>query len=250
VARKREAASNAEWKLWGERDPFWGVSTLPGRHRSGENPWTPEEFYAFGAQDWADFREQWARFGLQRGTCVEIGCGAGRLTMHLAAEFDQVIGVDVAEGMLDVAREHVRAANVNFRASNGIDLPVETASADAVLSTHVFQHLDSLELGEANFAEIARVLRPGGSAFIHLPLYWLPGGFTHHLEPVLALSRRLAAARAALQRRRGKLLMRELGYSADWLFSELPRLGFSKIEIVVFATSAHNDPHPCVLLRR
>ncbi len=73
------------------------------------------------------------------------------MTRAMADDFAEVIGVDVSEGMLRVAREHVQRPNVDFRLGDGITFPVE--SADAVFSTHVFQHFESLPLARANFAE-------------------------------------------------------------------------------------------------
>jgi hypothetical protein len=35
-----------------------------------------------------------------------------------------------------------------------------------------------------------------------------------------------------------------------WLYSELPKLGFSDIELCVFQLTSSHDPHPCVLVRK
>lgn len=244
-----EPASNIEWRQWGKVDPFWAVAAWPDRQRSGNNPWTPEDFYDLGSKDWADFRAHWGSYGVARGLCVEIGCGAGRLTMHIAKDFEEVVGVDVSEGMLRVAREYVTAPNVILRLCDGVRIPVATATADGVFSCHVFQHFESLEVARANFAEVARVLRPGGSALIHLPMYWLPRGLPL-AERVLALRKRLGDVHAKMQRRKGKLLMRGLSYPVDWLLRELPPLGFSEVAMEVFATSSNGSVHPCVLMRR
>jgi ubiquinone/menaquinone biosynthesis C-methylase UbiE len=169
--------------------------------------------------------------------------------MHIADDFDEVIGIDVSDGMLQVARAHVHAANVDFHRCNGVEIPFATAAADAVFSTHVFQHLDSLELARATFAEVARVLRPGASTMIHLPMYRLPRGFSS-VERALVVRHWRDTTRAKRRRRAGKPFMRGLIYSWEWLFQELPRLGFSDIEILVFATASNNDPHSYVLARR
>ena len=41
---------------------------------------------------------------VSRGRALDFGCGAGRLTRALAARFESVVGVDVADAMLDKAR--------------------------------------------------------------------------------------------------------------------------------------------------
>lgn len=249
VHRPPEAASNAEWKRWGDTDPFYAVAAWEGRQQGGPDAWTPEEFYDLGLKDWGDFRSHWDAYGRRSGSCIEIGCGAGRLTMHMTNDFDEVVGIDVSEGMLRVARTYISAQNAKFQLSNGIDLPVDTASADAVFSTHVFQHFDSHELALANFAEVARVLRSGASAMIHLPMYQWPNGLGV-MERVLDARRLLGDMRAKSRRRQGRLLMRGLTYSWDWIFRELSVLGFSSVEICVFQTSSNLDQHAYVLMRR
>ncbi len=169
--------------------------------------------------------------------------------MHLAADFTGVIGLDVSEGMLRVARAHISASNVRFRLSNGMEIPEADASADAVFSTHVFQHLESLDLALANFAEVARVLRPEATAMIHLPMYQLPSGLSV-LDSIVAARHRLSTIRARVRRRRRKPLMRGLTFSWAWLFRELPNLGFSNIQVIVFATPSNDAIHPCVLVTR
>jgi SAM-dependent methyltransferase len=249
MARPDKAPSNVEWRRWGDDDPFYGVASWSGRQRDGANPWTADDFYALGVSDWADFRDRWSRYGVNFGRVIEIGCGAGRLTRAIAANVASVIGVDVSEGMISVAKAHVPEPNVEFRLGDGISLPVETATADGVFSAHVFQHLDSLDLARANFAEIARILKPGGTMMIHLPIMVPPIGLPG-IGPALAMKRRLGDLRAAVRRRRGAPLMRGMQYPWDWLSQELPGLGLADVELVVFAMKSNGGDHPCVLARR
>ena len=57
--------SNVEWQAWGEPDPLFGVASLTGRNRKGEHPWTDAEFYALGAESWAQYSHQWERYGVK-----------------------------------------------------------------------------------------------------------------------------------------------------------------------------------------
>ena len=78
------------------------------------------------------------------GTCVEVGCGPGRMTGALAERFDRVLALDVSPAMLEQARAHVTAANVTFLAVPGDRLEgVDDGSADAVVCYLVLQHLPS-----------------------------------------------------------------------------------------------------------
>ena len=241
------AASNVEWQQWGEDDPFYGVASWPGRQRDGVTPWTAEPFYALGQSDWEDFRRRWMSYGLTLGRCVEVGCGAGRMTLAMGNDFAEVIGVDVSEGMLRVARQHIQRPNVDFRLGDGLTLPVE--SADAVFSAHVFQHLESLALARANFAEAGRILVPGGTMMIHLPVYWPPRGIPG-IGTAMALRQRFADVRATIRRRRGRPLMRGLQYPWQWLLRELSTLGFVDVELVAFPVQSNDEHHVCVLARK
>lgn len=243
------APSNIEWQRWGRDDPFYGVAAWPGRQRGGSNPWTAQGFYALGQSLWADFRKRWVAYGLDFGHVVDIGCGAGRLTKAMAADFERVIGVDVSDGMLDVARAQIVEPNVELKLGDGINLPIETSTVDAAFSAHVFQHLDSLALAHANFSEITRVLKPGGTMMVHLPVVMPPTGVPGALR-LLAARKRMDDVRARLRRRRGAPLMRWLQYPWPWLVRELPALGLADVELAVFVNAGNGIEHACVLARR
>jgi ubiquinone/menaquinone biosynthesis C-methylase UbiE len=249
MGRIEKAPSNIEWRKWGEVDPFYGVASWSGRERGGANPWTAEEFFALGLSDWADFRDRWVRYGVKFGRVVDLGCGAGRLTRFMAGDFARVVGVDVSKGMLEMARSHVPDANVDLRQGDGVTLPVESATADGVFSAHVFQHFDSLALALTNFTEVARVLKPGGTMMVHLPVVIPPVGLPGIL-PVLAAKRKIGQLLATAQRRRGAPLMRGLQYPWGWLRRELRTLGLVDVELVVFAAKSNGGDHACVLARR
>jgi len=100
--------SNIEWKQWGKFDPLYAVSSWDGKQKDGPKPWTDNEFYSLGASDWADFYDHWKRYGFQGGHCLEIGCGAGRITRHLANSFQMVTALDVSENMMQYAFRKVR----------------------------------------------------------------------------------------------------------------------------------------------
>ena len=127
------------------------------------------------------------------GTCVEVGCGPGRMTAALAERFDRVLALDVSPAMLEQARAHVTATNVTFLAVPGDRLEgIEDRSADAVVCYLVLQHLPSREVVCAYLREFARVLAPQGEAYIQLPvLQGAAGRLRRALRtPLLRLARR------------------------------------------------------------
>ena len=112
------------------------------------------------------------------GTCVEVGCGPGRMTADLARRFDRVIALDVSPAMLAQARERLVAehvSNVELVAVGGERLDgVADAVADTLVCYLVLQHLPSARAVERYVHEFGRVLHPRGAAFVQLPL--LHGG--------------------------------------------------------------------------
>ncbi len=248
------AKSNAEWKQWGEKDPLYGVASWDKRGVNDESPWTADDFYALGASDWSDFQAQWVSYGVTPGACVEIGCGAARLTRPMAQYFEHVHGVDVAPGMLKKAQEVVNGLPVTLHLSDGLTLPLESEHADAVFSTHVFQHLDNDDDARANWREIARVLKPGGTFLIHLPVHQWPGGL-ESLQGVYAARRRLGDYRATRARRKmeaGKRppIMRGQSYAWNQLEPLLEELNFVDIELRFFRVKVNSGQHAIVLGRK
>jgi SAM-dependent methyltransferase len=147
----------------------------------------------------------------QRGTCVEVGCGPGRMTGALAERFDRVVAVDVSPAMLDRARAEVTAPSVEFRAVSGDRLDsVEDGTADALVCYLVLQHLPSARVVRSYLREFARVLAPDGEAFIQVPvLVGAAGRIRRALRaPLLKLARRPERGAAF---RGFRLTRRELG---------------------------------------
>jgi len=98
-------------------------------------------------------------------TVLDIGCGAG-MDLLLAARRvgprGLAIGVDMTEAMRQRARSAAAEAGlqqVNVRGGDATALPVPDASVDVVISNGVLNLVP--EKGKA-FAEIVRVMRPGG----------------------------------------------------------------------------------------
>jgi SAM-dependent methyltransferase len=103
---------------------------------------------------------------LQAGeTVLDIGCGAGMdllLAARCVGPAGRAIGVDMTDAMVDRASTSARdlgLAQVEVRKGDATSLPVETASIDIVISNGVINLVPEKERA---FAEIVRVLKPGG----------------------------------------------------------------------------------------
>jgi ubiquinone/menaquinone biosynthesis C-methylase UbiE len=127
------------------------------------------------------------------GTCVEVGCGPGRMTGALAERFDEVTALDVSPAMLEQARANVPASNVRFVAVGGERLDgVEDATADVLVCYLVVQHLPSARVVSSYLAEFARVLAPAGEAFVQVPVLdgWIGRARRAIRTPLLRFARR------------------------------------------------------------
>jgi ubiquinone/menaquinone biosynthesis C-methylase UbiE len=246
-----ELASNIEWKKWGKEDPFWSVANWANKQRDGSAPWTSEEFYAVGASDWQDFSRQWDQYGFDRRSCLEIGCGTGRITKHLTSTFDRVLAVDVSEDMIELARLAVDS-DVEFSLIDGLNLPWNDRSVHSIFSTHVVQHVDNVEIGYRYFREFYRVLDYGGSIMIHLPVYQFPrdGRAAGLLQTIYAMFRWANAKRAMLKRKAGAKIMRWTSYPVPDLTGYLTQLGFRDIEFRTMSVSSNGAAYSFVLARK
>ena len=95
---------------------------------------------------------------------LELGSGSGIQLKFISCVAKSAVGIDVQDGQYS---EH-RIADV--RDYDGKTIPFPDASFDLVFSSHVLEHLtDEPRL----YSEMARVLRPGGTAIHVVPTsYW------------------------------------------------------------------------------
>jgi SAM-dependent methyltransferase len=108
------------------------------------------------------------------GTVLDLGCGAGDSVDQFRDVNPSVawVGADV-ESSPEVARR--TRADAEFRTFDGVHIPAGDGELDAVYCKQVLEHVRS---PEPLLAEVARVLRPGGSF----------AGSTSQLEPFHSLS--------------------------------------------------------------
>src|SRR6266550_5529611 len=90
---------------------------------------------------------------------LDVGCGTGKLLRraHISWPQAQLIGVDPANGMIELAKR--LTPNATFFTGMAEALPLQDASVDLALSTTSFHHWQDQAAG---IREIVRVLRPGG----------------------------------------------------------------------------------------
>ncbi len=250
--------SNFEWRAWGKVDPLYGVATIPDKSIDGAAPWTDEAFYRLGEADWNSFYPWWEKYGVSRELCLEIGCGAGRMTRQLAKYFGAVVGVDVSPGMIEYARAHLDPSIVTLHATDGLRLPLADDAVSAVFSVHVFQHFDTRGDAAQLVREVFRVMKPGATLMIHLPVIVWPWGRFASVHPMLdGMTTRLTGMAVALNRLSYSLHlkkqppMRRIWFESGWLHKTMLALGFSDITVqLVFGESPMNWQHSFLFARK
>jgi ubiquinone/menaquinone biosynthesis C-methylase UbiE len=105
---------------------------------------------------------------------VDVGCGTGISTCNLAGKFDQVLGVDASEAMVNEAREAGYPNSLTFQKASAEKLPVPDASVQLVLVGRAIHYFDT----EAFYKELSRVLVDQGIVCyysVHFPSVSCPG---------------------------------------------------------------------------
>jgi ubiquinone/menaquinone biosynthesis C-methylase UbiE len=105
-----------------------------------------------------------ANLPLSGARVIEAGCGTGKNTAFLAAHAANLLALDFSPAMLAVARGKVTCAHVRF-AEHDITTPWPAPDgwADVVVSNLVLEHIADIA---PVLKQIARVLAPGGTAYL------------------------------------------------------------------------------------
>ncbi|MEO6940104.1 MAG: class I SAM-dependent methyltransferase [Candidatus Kapaibacterium sp.] len=110
------------------------------------------------------------------GLYLDVGCGNGAQTVLFAKHFTTWIGIDVEEARLqefrnELARTEYEAGNIphEIEIYNGDAIPLANGTVDFLSCIEVIEHTTN---DSATIAELFRVLKPGGTAFITVPNKW------------------------------------------------------------------------------
>ncbi|MBL0143203.1 MAG: methyltransferase domain-containing protein [Betaproteobacteria bacterium] len=189
-----------QWEALGANDPYWAVLTDPAK-KGGR--WDKEEFFQTGIDEIDGLLEKLSRLRIQPGSglALDYGCGVGRLSRALAMKFRHVVGVDISEAMLSVARsENAGFPNIRFLRNDGRSLAdIDDGTVDFIYSVIALQHAPRTTQ-QSLIREFCRVLRPGGTLVFQTPSHpdaRTVHGLLHILlgNRVLNLARRLRYGR-------------------------------------------------------
>ena len=145
---------------------------------------TEEEraYYSFQRLAWAIFapfydavvflpfrtlRSEVARI-VQLPTCcrlLDVATGTGAQAFAFAEKAREVVGIDLSEEMLRIARRKNRSPNVRFQQADAADLPFDDESFDATCVSFALHEMP-ISIRERVVREMARVTKPGGSVIV------------------------------------------------------------------------------------
>jgi len=133
-----------------------------------------EQFYF--ASCYQVYRECVRRIASARpsGLALDLGCGTGKQTILLAQRAGRIIGIDISERMIEVARKRCEAqSNVGFVTGDITRLPFEDGCAQAILAYgdvigHNFTAVDVV------LREMVRVCASRGLISFEVDSKWCP----------------------------------------------------------------------------
>jgi SAM-dependent methyltransferase len=159
TAMTNPSACSEKWETFAQKDPYTYIcTTLRGAD--------PSEFWQSGVRT---IREEFLPLlelhKVRPLLSLELGCGIGRLVFPLAGQFQEVVGVDIARGMVQRAVSFAREngiKNASFLPISGPEDFLRTAqnyigSCDFIYSLLVFQHIEDFS-AIAGYLQVIRVL--------------------------------------------------------------------------------------------
>jgi SAM-dependent methyltransferase len=161
-------SSSRKWEQFAQDDPYTYILTsLKASH--------PEEFWRSGERTTeAEILPLLELYDLRPRLALELGCGLGRLTIPLAGRFEHIVGVDIAQSMVQCAKSLALGkglSNVSFKAITGPEdllryMSRHAACCDFIYSLLVFQHISEFWMIQGYLEAIRVLLHGQGVAYV------------------------------------------------------------------------------------
>ena len=151
---------------WDDSGPFWPLHRLNRLRLSYIKTQICRQFGLTSGSDRP----------LQGLSVLDVGCGGGILAESMAELGANVLGIDVVERNIAIARQHAEKSGhgVNYQLISVESLAANKLQFDVVLNMEVVEHVADLQ---GFLAASVKLLRPGGMMFVatinRTPLAWL-----------------------------------------------------------------------------
>ncbi len=175
------------WQELGKTEPHWSV-VISEQYRQSNIHENRDAFYQTGAQHVEQLFGTLERNGVQHSgfkTCLDYGCGVGRITRHLAQRFEKVTAYDISSSHLQCAESYLAETNVSNVSLHQLRRVRDIESLpklDVAYSMLVLQH-NPPPIMAFIIKGLIRSLNPGGIAFFQIPTYRL--GYTFSVSNYL-----------------------------------------------------------------
>jgi SAM-dependent methyltransferase len=97
---------------------------------------------------------------------LEIGPGPGRTTDLLRERAAHVTALELDRSLADALAARLTGSNVDVVHGDGTDTGLQADRFSSVTCFHMLHHMPTPELQDHLFAEVCRVLRPGGALLV------------------------------------------------------------------------------------
>jgi SAM-dependent methyltransferase len=157
-----------QWTTLGEIDPFRAILSRPGESAMA---WDRTAFFETGVVEIEEVLQTAKRFSpVHFAAAMDFGCGVGRLSQALALHFDRVIGIDIAESMIQTAAQFNEFPNrCEYVHNVASDLPaLRDKSVDFIYSNITLQHMVP-SLAGSYIREFFRIARHDAHVIFQLP---------------------------------------------------------------------------------
>lgn len=102
------------------------------------------------------------------GSVLDVGCGAGRLSMWLARQGLQVTGIDVSDDLLQVARQLSARSDltIDYQSVSGVDALAPGTRFDHAICFKVLCYIPTKELRHQYLCKLYQWIEPGGTCLL------------------------------------------------------------------------------------
>jgi SAM-dependent methyltransferase len=164
-----------EWTYLGEVEPYWSTITQPQYHLDHFEA-NRQQFYDSGKYVLDIFLAALRRNNVNPShiqTCLEVGCGVGRVSQFLAQTFPKLIATDISKPHLLIAKAQLEGqgfSNTEFIHWDDPRALYQLPNVDAILSVITLQH-NPPPVMVWIIKNLLACLNPGGVAYMQIPTY-------------------------------------------------------------------------------